>query len=31
MESSVKAVESLLQSAKANLKKELISIYPEGK
>ena len=31
MEITVKAVESLLQRAKVNLRKELISIYPEGK
>lgn len=31
METSVKAVESLLQRAKNNLKKKLVSIYPVGK
>jgi RNA polymerase sigma factor (sigma-70 family) len=31
METSLKSIESLLQRAKANLKKKLISIYPEGK
>lgn len=31
MEKSLKSVESLLQRAKTNLKKKLISIYPEGK
>ena len=31
MQTSVKSVESLLQRAKTNLKKKLISIYPEGK
>lgn len=31
MENSVKAVESLLQRAKTNLKKTLIAHYPEGK
>lgn len=31
MDNTVKAVESLLQRAKANLKKELIEHYPEGK
>jgi RNA polymerase sigma factor (sigma-70 family) len=31
MESSVKSVESLLQRAKANLRKKLIEMYPEGK
>lgn len=30
METSLKSVESLLQRAKNNLKKKLISIYPEG-
>ena len=30
MNTSLKSVESLLQRAKANLKKKLISIYPEG-
>ncbi|WP_262496955.1 RNA polymerase sigma factor [Formosa algae] len=30
METTVKSVESLLQRAKTNLKKKLISIYPEG-
>lgn len=30
-EASLKSVESLLQRAKANLRKQLISIYPEGK
>lgn len=30
METSLKSVESLLQRAKANLKKKLIEIYPEG-
>lgn len=30
MEISLKSVESLLQRAKTNLKKKLISIYPEG-
>lgn len=31
MESSLKSVESLLQRAKSNLRKQLIAIYPEGK
>ncbi len=31
METSLKSVESLLQRAKTNLKKKLISYYPEGK
>lgn len=31
METSVKAIESLLQRAKANLRKALIFIHPEGK
>ena len=31
MDNSVKSVESLLQRAKTNLKKKLISMYPEGK
>lgn len=31
METSLKSVESLLQRAKTNLKKKLISLYPEGK
>lgn len=30
METTLKSVESLLQRAKTNLKKKLISIYPEG-
>lgn len=30
METSLKSVESLLQRAKTNLRKKLISIYPEG-
>lgn len=30
MENSVKAVESLLQRAKTNLKNKLINVYPEG-
>lgn len=31
MENSVKSIESLLQRAKTNLRKKIISMYPEGK